>query len=174
MINDADKSESGAQETEHSHSHTVHSTHDDDAARRQLEAFRRQKDKFFTESDDSPILAEEREHFHGLNYYPIDLGYRIVATLVEEAHPGVFKVQTTTGDYKENPFGPDDGPKATAYIGSLLAKMTGGAMTAESPAEEAAEPMAPPMRRPIGPPPNPGVAPARPGGIQGVGPRSLA
>jgi len=80
----------------------------------------------------------------------------------------------TTGDYKENPFGPDDGPKATAYIGSLLAKMTGGAMTAESPAEEAAEPMAPPMRRPIGPPPNPGVAPARPGGIQGVGPRSLA
>jgi len=63
------------------------------------------------------------------------------------------------GDYKENPFGPDDGAKAVAYVGSLLAKMTGGAMAPESPAEEASEPpMRPPMRRPLGPPPNPGVA----------------
>ncbi len=74
---------------------------EDDGARRQLEAFRKQKDKFFHESEDSPILHEERHHFQGLNYYPIDLAYRVDATLVPEAHPGIFKVQTTTGDYKE-------------------------------------------------------------------------
>jgi uncharacterized protein (DUF1684 family) len=76
-------------------------TSDEDAARRQLEAFRKQKDKFFQESEDSPLQHEDRHHFQGLNYYPVDLGYRVVATLVEEAHPGIFKVQTTTGDHKE-------------------------------------------------------------------------
>ncbi len=76
-------------------------TSEDDAARRQLEAFRKQKDKFFQESEDSPISHEERHHFEGLHYYPVDLKYRVTATLVQEAHPGVFKVQTTTGDHKE-------------------------------------------------------------------------
>jgi uncharacterized protein (DUF1684 family) len=76
-------------------------TSDDDAARRQLEAFRKQKDKFFAESEDSPLSHEDRHHFHGLNYYPVDLTFRVLATLVQEAHPGIFKVQTTTGDHKE-------------------------------------------------------------------------
>jgi uncharacterized protein (DUF1684 family) len=77
-----------------SHSHT----HD---AMRQIEAFRRQKDKFFKEQPESPLLPEDKEHFHHLHYYPADPEYRVVATLVEEAHPGTFKVQTTTGDFKE-------------------------------------------------------------------------
>jgi uncharacterized protein len=94
-----------AQQEEHTH-HTHHApaqggTGEDDAARRQLEAFRRQKDKFFAESSDSPILHDEKHHFHGLNYYPVDLTYRVVATLVEEQNPGMFRVQTTTGDHKE-------------------------------------------------------------------------
>ncbi len=76
-------------------------TPEDDAARRQLAAFRRQKDKFFRESDDSPILPEEKAEFTGLNYYPVDLDYRVDATLVPEAHPGVFRVQTTAGGHKE-------------------------------------------------------------------------
>lgn len=95
-------------EKEHEHQHqaadatqTQQVTSDEDAAKRQLEAFRKQKDRFFEESQDSPLLHEDRHHFHGLNYYPVDLGFRVLATLVEEAHPGVFKVQTTTGDHKE-------------------------------------------------------------------------
>jgi uncharacterized protein (DUF1684 family) len=76
-------------------------TSEDDAARRQIDAFRRQKDKFFTESADSPILPEDREVFHGLNYYPFDATFRVMATLVPEPHPGIFRVQTTTGDHKE-------------------------------------------------------------------------
>jgi uncharacterized protein (DUF1684 family) len=86
----------------HTHGHTNESgTSDDDAARRQLEAFRRQKDKFFAESSDSPLQSEDKEHFHGLNYYPVDLKYRVIATLVREQNPGIFRVQTTTGDHRE-------------------------------------------------------------------------
>jgi uncharacterized protein len=89
--------------TEHTHadSPAAAATSADDAARRQLEAFRKQKDKFFAESPDSPILPEDKEHFAGLNYYPVDLSYRVHATLVTEPHPGIFRVQTTTGDFKE-------------------------------------------------------------------------
>jgi len=76
-----------------------HSHHDD--AQRQIEAFRRQKDKFFKESPDSPLLPEDKETFEHLHYYAPDSEYRVVATLVPDAHPGTFRVQTTTGDYKE-------------------------------------------------------------------------
>lgn len=87
----------------HTHQHHQHTpaTSEDDGARRQLEAFRRQKDKFFSENPDSPILPEEKEQFTGLKYYPIDLDYRVMARLVSEPHPGIFRVQTTTGGHKE-------------------------------------------------------------------------
>ena len=80
---------------------TTKTTQEDDAARRQVEAFRRQKDKFFLESQDSPIPPEDKEDYKGLNYFPFDPAYRVNATLVPEAHPGIFRVQTTTGDHKE-------------------------------------------------------------------------
>src|SRR5438477_10964285 len=87
-----------------SHSHPEHSGHGqshDDDVRRQIEAFRRQKDRFFKESEESPLLPEDKEHFSGLDYYPVDPAYRVVAILVPDAHPGTFRVQTTTGDFKE-------------------------------------------------------------------------
>ncbi|MFL5732210.1 MAG: DUF1684 domain-containing protein [Chloroflexia bacterium] len=74
-------------------------TRDDSA--RQIEAFRRQKDKFFRESPDSPLLHEDKHQFEHLNYYPVDPEFRVTATLVPDVHPGTFRVQTTTGDYKE-------------------------------------------------------------------------
>src|SRR5438874_1997467 len=74
--------------------------HHEDAAR-QIEAFRKQKDRFFKERPESPLLPEDKESFHHLDYYPVDDEYRAIATLVPEAHPGTFKVQTTTGDFKE-------------------------------------------------------------------------
>jgi hypothetical protein len=43
---------------------------DEEVARRQVEAFRRQKDRFFRESPDSPLLPEDRENFQGLNPTP--------------------------------------------------------------------------------------------------------
>src|SRR5207302_5340982 len=70
-------------------------------ARRQVEAFRRQKDKFFKEAPESPLLQEDKDDFQGLHYYPVEEKYRVIARLVAEPHPGTFRVQTTTGDYKE-------------------------------------------------------------------------
>ena len=75
------------------------SAHED--AKRQIEAFRKQKDKFFKESPDSPLLQEDKDVFEGCNYYPVDSKFRVVATLVPDTNPGIFKVQTTTGDFKE-------------------------------------------------------------------------
>lgn len=93
------------------HTHDMHHSHDthqpqggasdEDSARRQLEAFRKQKNKFFMENIDSPILPEEKENFAGLNYYPVDLTFRVVARLVPDANAGIFRVQTTTGEHKE-------------------------------------------------------------------------
>jgi hypothetical protein len=77
-----------------------HSVSENDAAR-QIESFRKQKDKFFKESEDSPILVEDKETFTGLHYYPFEEKFRVVANLVREPHPGTFRVQTTTGDFKE-------------------------------------------------------------------------
>ena len=79
--------------------HDQHDQHDD--ARRQLDAFRKQKDKFLAEHPQSPLLPEDKEQFRGANYYPVDMSYRVIATLVPETRPGIFKVQTTTGDAKE-------------------------------------------------------------------------
>lgn len=82
------------------HEH-AHEGAENDAVKRQLEAGRKQKDKFFAEHPQSPLLEEHKADFKGANYYPVDLAYRVLAHLVEEAHPGTFKVQTTTGDHKE-------------------------------------------------------------------------
>ncbi|HUP27975.1 MAG TPA: DUF1684 domain-containing protein [Chloroflexia bacterium] len=76
-------------------------TKERDQAQRQIDAFRRQKDKFFLENEDSPILPEDRKQASGLNYFPFEEKYRVHATLVPEPHPGIFRVQTTTGDHKE-------------------------------------------------------------------------
>ena len=86
------------QKSEHTHATGIQE-HDD--AKRQLEAFRKQKDKFLAEHPQSPILTEDKENFRGANYYPVDMKFRVLATFVPETRPGVFKVQTTTGDYKE-------------------------------------------------------------------------
>jgi uncharacterized protein len=82
------------------HTGTVHSAEHSDATR-QLEAFRRQKDKFLAEHPQSPLLPDDKEQFRGANYFPVDLKYRVVATLVPETNPGIFRVQTSTGDHKE-------------------------------------------------------------------------
>ena len=72
-----------------------------DIVRRQIEAFRRQKDKWMQESADSPLEHHQRHTFSGLNYYPIDFAYRVRATMNRDAQPHTIKIQTTTGDWRE-------------------------------------------------------------------------
>jgi uncharacterized protein len=83
----------------HGHGHGHEREHED--YRRQLETQRRLKDKFLQEHPQSPLLPEDKEHFEGADYYPVDSKYRLTATFVPEEHPGIFKVQTSTGDFKE-------------------------------------------------------------------------
>lgn len=71
------------------------------AAKRQIEAFRKQKDKFFLDNQDSPLTQEDKDQAKGLSYFDFDDTYRVNATLVPEQHPGIFRVQTSTGDHKE-------------------------------------------------------------------------
>src|SRR4051812_48058659 len=78
---------------------TTHADHLD-SARRQLEAFRRQKDKWMQESEDSPLEHHQRHTFTGLNYYPIDFAYRVPAKMVRDARPHVIKIQTTKDEWR--------------------------------------------------------------------------
>jgi uncharacterized protein (DUF1684 family) len=99
-VHNEEHMESGEAHHEHGHSHT-HNSDEHDELKRQLETQRRLKDKFLLEHPQSPLLPEDKEHFAGANYFPVNIAYKVVATFVPEEHPGIFRVQTSTGDQKE-------------------------------------------------------------------------
>jgi uncharacterized protein (DUF1684 family) len=84
--------------TTHSHSHG-----DDKLAQaqRQIEARRRQKDKWMKESEDSPLDEAGKAACEGLNYYPIDFAYRVPATMRRDERPHHIQIQTTKGEWRE-------------------------------------------------------------------------
>jgi uncharacterized protein (DUF1684 family) len=101
-----------------SHGHPTHTTHAaeqaaappaagaSDAATRQIEAYRRQKDKWMQESEDSPLDPHQRHSFTGLKYYPVDPAYRVPGHLHRDARPHAIQIQTTTGEWRTyNHFG---------------------------------------------------------------------
>ena len=63
-----------------------------------LEDFRAAKDAFYGSSPDSPLLAEQKRTFAGLNYYPEapELAFEVVPEPFEE--PELIDMQTSTGD----------------------------------------------------------------------------
>jgi uncharacterized protein len=72
-----------------------------EVVRRQLEARRRQKDQWALTSPDSPLNEHQRHSLPGLDYYPIDFGYRVPAQMEREDHPQTIQIQTTTGEWRE-------------------------------------------------------------------------
>lgn len=50
---------------------------------------------------ESPLSKEERRHFKGLNYFPIDLTYRVKGKFVKTENPVLFKMKTTTARLPE-------------------------------------------------------------------------
>lgn len=68
----------------------------DDDAVRDIREHRQKQEKEFRDPDASPLEKRDRKHFKGLNYYPIDLSYRVKATFVKTENPVLFKMQTTT------------------------------------------------------------------------------
>lgn len=60
---------------------------------------RQEKDRYFKYADDSPIAENERQQFQGLDYFPVDESYSVVANLVRFTTEQIVKMPTS--DNKE-------------------------------------------------------------------------
>lgn len=67
----------------------------------ELRHHRDQKDQFFAEHRQSPIPAEEREAFDGLNYYDPDPAYRVQATFEADEGDETIEMEMTAGQPAE-------------------------------------------------------------------------
>lgn len=69
---------------------------DDVLARKEIKSHRKKQQKEFRNTKSSPLLPDDRKKFKGLNYYPVDLNYRVPARFVKTEIPVLFKMKTTT------------------------------------------------------------------------------
>ena len=60
-------------------------------------AIRKDKDRFFKTSQDSPLLTEQQMNFKELSYFPVDISYRVKASYQHLTKPIEFRIQTSTG-----------------------------------------------------------------------------
>lgn len=67
-----------------------------DSAVYDIEAHRKKQEEEFKDPKESPLDKKSRRSFKGLNYYPINLAYRVKATFVRTENPVLFKMKTTT------------------------------------------------------------------------------
>ena len=68
----------------------------DSEAVKEIESHRKKQEQEMLDKAKSPLLPEDREKFQGLNYYPIDLKYRVPAKFVRTENMLFFKMKTTT------------------------------------------------------------------------------
>lgn len=72
-----------------------------DSAIYDIEQHRKKQEAEFRDPKESPLDKKLRKHFKGLNYYPIDLAYRVKATFVKTENPVLFQMKTTTSRLPE-------------------------------------------------------------------------
>jgi len=72
-----------------------------DSAVYDIEQHRKKQEAEFRDPKESPLDKKSRKRFKGLNYYPIDLNYRVPATFVKNESPVLFKMKTTTSRLPE-------------------------------------------------------------------------
>lgn len=60
-------------------------------------AARKDKDRFFKTSQDSPLITEQQMNFKELSYFPVDIAFRVTARYQRLATPTEFRIQTSTG-----------------------------------------------------------------------------
>ena len=72
----------------------------DDSIRVQIEALRAAKDSLL-KSEDSPLLPAQRTHFEQLDYYPIDLRYRLRGELHIYGSQRIVEIPNTDGTTTE-------------------------------------------------------------------------
>lgn len=75
---------------------------DDRSYEERVQAGRAEKDAYFRQSDQSPLLPEDRATFAGLPYYPIDPALRVPARLTAEtsATPVVIEMQMSDDTFE--------------------------------------------------------------------------
>jgi len=66
-----------------------------------LNGIRQHKDEWMVDSRDSPLHLDERDSFHGLDYYPVNMEYVFRTRLHKYDDPEIITIGTTTGDYRE-------------------------------------------------------------------------
>jgi uncharacterized protein (DUF1684 family) len=64
----------------------------------ELQEFRKDKDDFFQRHSQSPLTPEQRQAFHGLNYYPENDDLRLEVQVDEFDPRDTVEMQTNTGD----------------------------------------------------------------------------
>jgi len=67
----------------------------------ELENFRQEKDDFFRTDRQSPLTAEQKRSFNGLNYYPENPALRLELVLERNTRPEPIALATSTGDERE-------------------------------------------------------------------------
>jgi uncharacterized protein (DUF1684 family) len=73
----------------------------DKACIHEINTHRRQKDHFFAVASQSHLLYEQRhERFSGLNYFPPDPAFRVVAEVTSFERPEVVQMATSTGEIR--------------------------------------------------------------------------
>jgi uncharacterized protein (DUF1684 family) len=65
-------------------------------AQREILDHRKEQEAEFKNKSKSPLLSKDRRKFKHLNYYPIELKYRVGAQFVKTETPELFKMKTTT------------------------------------------------------------------------------
>ncbi len=64
----------------------------------EMEAMRSEKDEFFAHHPQSPLTAQQRQEFHGLDYFPDNDDLRMEVQLSEFPVKEWIEMQTSTGD----------------------------------------------------------------------------
>jgi uncharacterized protein (DUF1684 family) len=64
----------------------------------ELDAFRAEKNEFFGKHPQSPLTREQRQEFHGLNYFPENDSLKLEVKVDEFESKQTFEMQTSTGD----------------------------------------------------------------------------
>jgi len=65
--------------------------------KKEILAVRKDKDRFFKTSQDSPLTTEQQMNFKELSYFQVDIAYKVTARYQRLTKPVEFRIQTSTG-----------------------------------------------------------------------------
>jgi uncharacterized protein (DUF1684 family) len=68
----------------------------DQEATAEINEHRKKQQQEMRDPKESPLSKKDRRRFKGLNYYAIDLSYRVKAKFIKTENPVLFKMKTTT------------------------------------------------------------------------------